>query len=153
MPWVHWDTQKSRAQYQRRFPPDVVDITGQWFRHKYPGDVSFRTAIDLSVEQTLEFNARVDAARKQSETPGGYIRQTLLRLHAKISDDPALAHLFATGEIRGSTIIAALDDPAAIDKLTTIAHERWPDEAPAPKAPVEPRDPVLVEHGHGALGQ
>lgn len=145
MPWVHWDTQKSRAQYQRRFPPDVADITGQWFRHKYPGDVSLRTAIDLSVEQTLEFNARVDAARRQAGTPEAYVRQTLRRLAAKMIDDPAFGHLFATGMIPGSKINAVLDDPAATAKLTTIAHEIWPEQAPMPKALVEPRDPVLSE--------
>jgi hypothetical protein len=63
MPYVSWDSQKSRAVYQRRYPKDVRLVLGDWFRHKYPGSLSQRQAEAISHEQTAEFNARVDAAR------------------------------------------------------------------------------------------
>lgn len=141
MPYVHWDTQKSRAQYQRRFPPDVVEITGAWFRHKYPGTVSFRTAIEQSVEQHLEFNARVAAARQQAGTGEAYVRRTLRRLAARMIDDPSLANLFLTGLIPGDKIEAVLDNA----ELGAIAPDLGPIPAQAPKRPIEPRDPVLYE--------
>lgn len=141
MPYVHWDTQKSRAQYQRRFPPDVAEITGAWFRHKYPGTVSFRTAIDLSVEQHLEFNARVNAARKHLATPQAYVQQTIQRIADRIKTDPMLGPMLAAGRIPPDKIDAVLNDPV----LQAKAEEFVAGSDPVPKAPVEARDPVLSE--------
>lgn len=71
MPFVTWDNQKGRAQYQRRYPADVVPFLGKAYRHKYPATVSLRVAEELSVEQTADFLARVDEARMRFGTPAG----------------------------------------------------------------------------------
>ena len=73
MPCVYWDEQKGRAQFQRRFPSDVQPLTGAWFRHKYLKSVSLSGAMQLSVEQHLEFNAIVEAARERLADPAGMV--------------------------------------------------------------------------------
>jgi hypothetical protein len=63
MPHVTWDRQKSRAGYQRRFPADVLLVTGKWFRHKYPTILSKQAAEAILHEQAAEFHEGIEAAR------------------------------------------------------------------------------------------
>jgi hypothetical protein len=69
MPHVTWDAGKKRAVYQRRFPKDTVALIGRWYRHKYSSRLSQRQAEAISHEQTAEFTALVDAARRRLADP------------------------------------------------------------------------------------
>ena len=69
MPHVTWDHGKKHAVHQRCYPKDTVALTGRWYRHKYSSSLSRRQAEAISHEQSAEFTALVDAARRRLADP------------------------------------------------------------------------------------
>lgn len=65
------DKQRNRYVANWRYPPDVVPLTGGWFRYRAPMDSSPAQAVKLEAEKLVEYNTIVDMARSQLGTPEG----------------------------------------------------------------------------------
>lgn len=134
MPFTYWDTQKERAVYQRRFPPDVRPLTGMWHQHKWPKTVSLTTARDLAAEKLVEFNVIVEAARQRLNTAEGMIEA----LHLSRDRQRAMRESMLATKARLTGLsdgIQRINDTAEFYR--TSARLGIPIEIPNAKGPVD----------------
>jgi len=115
MPYVYMDTNKGRPFYLRRFPSDVTEITGEFFKHTWPTSVSRPEADRLSVEQAILFDAQVAAARDRAASPEWHIKQRLRVLVHKMLAKPeatAMVGRFGLGTEKAIRFLDRMPDEA-----------------------------------------